>query len=333
MIAAPQIEVATLADLEALAHLRSELGWHRSDPLLKGVLNWDRGRIFVVRAGELIPARGAATRELAATTSAIAAGPVGVIGNVAVRPEFRRRGLGGLLMSHALEWQRAQGVRANWLDATPAGRPLYRKLGFVDQTVSWYTHAPLRDLRLDRLAALADGFSVERAAATAIQRIAAIDLEAFGGDRLGLLHTLAAEESGALYIAYAGSDDDNDARRPLGYALTRRVEPPDAGLRLGPLVATNDAVAAALTHAIVTADRERFPAQFASGASFLTVGGGNEPAVRAFFDYVGATTVDDDLVMRLTMGDASGQSGATGDPGPHGTGRPSVYCWIAPMLF
>lgn len=330
MIAATDIQVATLADLDALARLRAELGWHRSDPLLRGVINWDGGRIFVLRAGALIPARGATAQEPAATTSAIAAGPIGVIGNVAVRPEFQRRGLGRLLMTHALEWQRAQGVHSVWLDATPAGRPLYRQLGFTDMSTSWYVHAPLRDIRLDRLAALASQYTARPADLQAMESLAALDAEAFGGNRMGLLRALASQVECALYIATASADGDH---RPLGYALTRRTEQPGKGIRLGPMVAPNDAVAAALALAVVSAEKRQFPDDVASGASHLTVGGGSAPTARTFLDSIGATTVDDDLVMRLTMRADGEPKSASSETPEHAEGRPSVYCWISPMLF
>ncbi len=332
MIAATDIQVAALADLEALARLRAELGWHRSDPLLKSVMMWEGGRIFVLRAGALIPAHGATAQEPAATTSAIAAGPIGVIGNVAVRPEFQRRGLGKLLMRHALDWQRSVGVRSVWLDATPAGRPLYRQLGFTDITASWYVHAPLRNIHLDRLAALAGPYTAATAGPDALGALAALDLEAFGGDRMGLLRALAGQAECALYVAPAS---DGDARRPLGYALTRRTEPPGEGIRLGPMVAPNDAVAAALTLAVINAERSHFPDDVASGASHLTVGGGSAPTARSFLDHIGATTVDDDLVMRLIMrDDAEATSGnAQREPVQREMEGPDVYCWISPMLF
>lgn len=332
MIAATDIQVATLPDLDALARLRAELGWHRSDPLLRGVMTWDGGRIFVLRAGALIPAHGATAHEPAATTSAIAAGPIGVIGNVAVRPEFQRRGLGRLLMTHALDWQRSQGVRSVWLDATPSGRPLYRQLGFTDISPSWYVHAPLRNIRLERLAALADGYAATQAPPAELPSIAALDGEAFGGDRMGLLRALLSQAECALYVATAS---DGAARTPLGYALTRRTEQPGKGIRLGPMVAPHDAVAAALTLAVVAAELRHFPDDVASGASHLTVGGGSAPTARTFLDSIGATTVDDDLVMRLIMRadeaatDHSAQN-ATIDRATHG---PNVYCWISPMLF
>ncbi len=331
MIAAPQIDVATLEDLDALARLRAEIGWHRSDPLLRGVLSWEGGRIFIVRAGSLMAARGAEAHEPVATTSAIAAGHLGVIGNVSVRPELQRRGLGRLLTTHALAWQRAQGVRSVWLDATPAGRPLYRQLGFTDIATSWYVHAPLRNLRLERLAALAGPHTATSESQDALDDIAELDREAFGGDRLGLLRALASQSACALYIARAGA-----GQRAVGYALTRRSEEPGKGIRLGPLVAPDHSVAAALTLAGVVAELRRFPDEVASGASYLTVGGGAAPAARAFFDEIGAATVDDDLVMRLSMAHDAATPVRYDDhtaPMGHEKGKPSVYCWISPMLF
>lgn len=333
MIAAPQIQVATLADLDALARLRAEIGWHRSDPLLRGVLAWEGGRIFVVRAGSLVAVRGAEAQEPVATTSALAAGPLGVIGNVSVRPEFQRRGLGRLLTTHALAWQRERGVRSVWLDATPAGRPLYRQLGFTDIATSWYVHTPLRNLRMERLAALAGPCAVTIEPPEALDDVAALDREAFGGDRLGLLRALASQSACALYIA---RDGDGAGQRPLGYALTRRSEEPGKGIRLGPLVAPDDSVAAALTLAATAAELRRFPEEVASGASYLTVGGGAAPAARTFFDEIGAATVDDDLVMRLSMANEVAAPVIYDDhtaPMGREKGKPSVYCWISPMLF
>jgi GNAT superfamily N-acetyltransferase len=329
VIAAPHIEPATPADIEALARLRVEMGWLRSDPLLHGVLAWEGGRVFIVRARSLgVTADGIADLPVA-SAGAIVAGPVGVIGNVTVRPEFQRRGLGGLLTAHAIAWQRAQGARAVWLDATPAGRPLYRRLGFEDVAVSWDAHAPLRDLRLERLASLAGSISAAKAPAEALASVAALDLTAFGGDRTGLLRALLAQQDRyALYIAHDAHDAHDATRRPLGFALTRRLEQPWQGTRLGPLIAPDDRVAAALTLAAARTERRRLPAEFAQGSAYITVGCGDAPDIRAYFDSIGLPTEDDDLVMRLTLADDED------DPPPaQQEGQPHVYSWTAPMVF
>jgi GNAT superfamily N-acetyltransferase len=54
----------------------------------------------------------------------------GNILNVYTQPEHRRRGLARMLMQTALEWCRANGIRAVILHASPEGRTLYESLGF-----------------------------------------------------------------------------------------------------------------------------------------------------------------------------------------------------------
>src|SRR5260370_13144230 len=58
-------------------------------------------------------------------------GTVGWIAMVLVEPDWRGRGIGKALMSHALSFLDAQGVLSVRLDATALGKPLYEKLGFV----------------------------------------------------------------------------------------------------------------------------------------------------------------------------------------------------------
>jgi len=63
--------------------------------------------------------------------SAVAAGDCGWIGNLIVPEQKRGRGYGKRLFSHALKRLTAQGCRSLWLTASPQGRPLYEKHGFV----------------------------------------------------------------------------------------------------------------------------------------------------------------------------------------------------------
>jgi GNAT superfamily N-acetyltransferase len=54
----------------------------------------------------------------------------GNILNVYTHPEHRRSGLARVLMRAALDWCRANGIRAVILHASDQGRPLYESLGF-----------------------------------------------------------------------------------------------------------------------------------------------------------------------------------------------------------
>ena len=72
---------------------------------------------------------------LAATTTAMLyKQKLAWIGMVLTYPGYRRRGFGRTLMQHALAVLAERGVEWIKLDATDMGSPLYRDLGFVDET-------------------------------------------------------------------------------------------------------------------------------------------------------------------------------------------------------
>jgi len=79
----------------------------------------------------------------AGTAHGISLGDTGWLGNVAVRPDVQRRGIGTAVTRAAVDWMREQGARTVLLLATPAGRPVYERLGFVvdGEPVDKYTIA------------------------------------------------------------------------------------------------------------------------------------------------------------------------------------------------
>ena len=324
VIGAPLIEVATSADIETLGRLRHSMDWSRSVDLLGAIQPWRGGRIFIIRERELSAATGETGARPAVVTVATAAPPVGVIGSVMVRPEFQRGGLGRVIMEHALAWLEGEGVRHIYLDATPAGRPLYRRLGFVDVASSWYTITPQPSIDLDALRSLAKrggAACVIQAGADELPRIASVDRLAFGGDRLPLLDHLARIAGHKLLIAESADGV------PLGYLMTRPPEPPLEGVRIGPLVASDDATTAALL--LATLEREGPPEGRILSA---TIAGDNSRAL-ALFDTIGAAPVEDDLIMRLDLPAAPGDAAPLTENAPEGGERPRVYCWLAPMVF
>ncbi|MEV4756743.1 GNAT family N-acetyltransferase [Micromonospora sp. NPDC049559] len=63
--------------------------------------------------------------------------PSGLIGhvfNVVTDPDHRRRGYSRACMEALLDWYRRRGVTRIELNASPAGEPLYRSLGFTPRT-------------------------------------------------------------------------------------------------------------------------------------------------------------------------------------------------------
>ena len=102
---------------------------------------------------------------LAGTVTLLRYGHVGFVGCMAVDQAHRSRGVGRRLLEHAHAAGRRAGITTFLLEATAVGRPLYDKLGYVDEYETWNVARPatapvsastaLHDLGADRAAILA----------------------------------------------------------------------------------------------------------------------------------------------------------------------------------
>ncbi len=57
----------------------------------------------------------------------------GYVTNVYTAPEHRRKGLSKMLLTELLNDAKKRGIKKLWLGASKDGRPLYEKLGFIQQ--------------------------------------------------------------------------------------------------------------------------------------------------------------------------------------------------------
>lgn len=329
MITSPRIDIATVADIAELTALRiQQEWWERGERLLRALLTWDGGRIFIVRAGAIDSPLDEQTTPTTpiAVVGALAAGPMGVIGNVVVRADYQRRGLARRLMGAALDWQREQGVRSVWLDATMDGRSLYRGVGFVDCEPSYYAKTSINTLKRGWLRTNAGALRAYLATPDAIARATTLDIAGFGGDRLPLLEGVLHEPETWLYLV------EDDTGGVVGYLIARTLESPLVGIRAGSWVARNDAAAAALLVALSAEDApwRAAVAQASNQAEqpllFISPPGDN-PAALTLLRNAGVDITLDDLMMRRDFPDASG----TIHPAKRHVGW--VYAWLAPMVF
>lgn len=328
MLATPQIETATTADIPALVQLRLDQGWHRQDALLEALQSSPRGRMLIVREAAVRPDSTVSAR-LIATTGVLAAPPVGVVGNVIVRTGFRGMGLGRGVMMAALEWLYARGVRTVLLDATDEGRPLYEKLGFVAREYSWFGHAAASALHRDLLREHAADIRASLHAPTDMAELAALDRAAFGGDRLSFLESMLAMPHTWLYIA------EDEGGGHAGYALARCLEAPPESVRVGPVVATSDQAAAALLSAILADDA---PWRALAGDAAPTTQvfcslPGTTPHALKLFESAGGQLALDDMIMQLDFNDDGSVATPAAPPRPVGTHPEWLYGWVAPMVF
>jgi tRNA(Met) C34 N-acetyltransferase TmcA len=155
----------------------------------------------------------------------------GWISMVLVHPDVRRMGIGTRLMQFALE--RLAACAGIGLDATPAGRPLYRKLGFEDACI-------VKRLVCPRLEAMpGDGPAPARATADDLAAIVRLDAQAFGASREALARAMLCRAPGGAWTL------DVDGRL-AGFSLGR----PGANYdQIGPVVAASVGDAMALVAA------------------------------------------------------------------------------------
>ena len=166
------------------------------------------------------------------------------IGMVLVNENCRGAGVGRQLMEKVIQHIRAQNIPKIGLDATPAGRFLYQKLGFTDA------------LSLERWSGLASApvrqptSSIRPIHESDWPGILKFDLEATGFDRNRVLRRLCADGNHAQSAILM----DRDRGQILAYGFSR------AGARagyLGPIVATQPETGADILQYLL----EKFPAQ------------------------------------------------------------------------
>ncbi len=106
------------------------------------------------------------------------------VGLMAVHPASQNQGIGRALMEYLLAWLERRGVPLVKLDASPAGQPLYEKLGFmaVDQVMifQWLDHHPISG----------QSPQVYPLSPDVLDDLAESDTQAFGTDRTRLLRAL-----------------------------------------------------------------------------------------------------------------------------------------------
>jgi GNAT superfamily N-acetyltransferase len=201
------------ADLPAAEALVSEAGWNQV------IADWEIFRAL----GTVHTARDGG--RVVATAATLPYGNFAWISMVLVLPEYRRGGLGTRLLERCVAALDGEG-RVPVLDATPAGRPIYRAMGFED---CWGYH---------RLARQSTAATVSPNVSTRVRPITdadwsalcAYDAAAFGTDRSPLLQRLRGRLPAAELIAEQNG-------RIMGFMLGRNGR---SASQVGPLIAEDD---------------------------------------------------------------------------------------------
>jgi GNAT superfamily N-acetyltransferase len=208
--------------LDDACALVREAGWNQL------AADWnvfiDHGRVYALET----PAD-----RIVATTATLPYDRFAWISMVLVTSAYRRRGLATLLMRRAMQELAASNL-VPILDATPDGRAVYRKLGFVD---SWRFHRLLRrEAHSTQAPVVPAAIAIRPITDRDWPALAAYDGAAFGAERGGVLSSLRGRLPPAELLAERGG-------RIAGFLLGRDGR---LAAQLGPLIADDDTIAQAL---------------------------------------------------------------------------------------
>ena len=203
-------------DIPEAMRLKDEAGWNQT------ALDWRR---FISSNAEGCFAAEIDGRLIGTSTTIIYEGKLAWIGMVIVDPAFPGKGIGTALLKRAIDYLDSRKVSCMKLDATPQGRPLYEKFGFVAEygIERWMLKRPANE-------SIAGIFPVK------LEDVLRLDRDVFGADRSGLLRSLAESDPEFLLVA-------KDESGIAGYTFGRRGSRAD---QLGPWMARNEDVGAIL---------------------------------------------------------------------------------------
>jgi ribosomal protein S18 acetylase RimI-like enzyme len=170
----------TESDLPFADSLRATAGWNQT------ITDWQRFLALSPRGCLHAECEG---RPVATAVTVAYGTELGWIGMMLVHPDFRRRGIARVLMDHSIEILRSAGVKSIKLDATPAGRDVYLRIGFKDE----YTLT-----RYEGAGTPSQNTKIRRAADDDLPKILALDQAATGAPRENLLRRLLSGASRAV---------------------------------------------------------------------------------------------------------------------------------------
>ncbi|MGB0630348.1 MAG: GNAT family N-acetyltransferase [Alphaproteobacteria bacterium] len=207
--------------------LSTEIGWNQTEADWSYMLENGDGVGLTDGNGKLV-----------ASAMALPYGGFGWVCMVLVATDWRRKGLATDLMNDVIERLTAKGIVPG-LDATPDGREVYRRIGFLDV----YGLERLVAKRADLTAETPDGVELRPLTDADMAAVAQFDAPIFAGDRTALLQHLRDREPARALGAWRNGE-------MTGFSLARDGR---TWTQIGPVVAEDAETAMALIAAAARA--------------------------------------------------------------------------------
>jgi GNAT superfamily N-acetyltransferase len=224
----PSYRLLKTSDIPGAQRLREIAKWNQTDRDWQNLLAFEPQGCFAAEMDGRVVGTATTTRYKPASGPA----SFGWVGMVLVDPEYRRHGIGSTLLKRCIAYLQESGVETVKLDATPMGKLVYEKIGFV------------AEYELERWEGAAQVPSEARGSAVAVEAlnermlnaVLAYDGPVFGADRGAILRAWSEAWPEMAIVARSGE-------LLCGYALARRG---GNFQQIGPIVADSPAVAEAL---------------------------------------------------------------------------------------
>jgi GNAT superfamily N-acetyltransferase len=207
-----RIRPMTEGDVPLGMRLKAQAGWNQTEADWRRFLWLQPDGCFVAELD------GTAV----GTSAAFVFGRVGWVAVVLVDEGLRGRGVGTALTRHALAFLDGKGIPSARLDATPLGRPIYEKLGFVAEYRLARYAGVLRPMR--------GGLGVEALRRADLEEISCLDETVTRADRRRLLERLFDEYADSFRMAKCDGT-------LIGFLASR---PGAIAAQIGPCLATNE---------------------------------------------------------------------------------------------
>jgi GNAT superfamily N-acetyltransferase len=232
------IRAMTPADLDFAMEVKRAAGWNQTEADWLAHLALDPDGCLVAE----LEGRPAGTAVLADYD-----GRFGWIAMVLVHPEHRRRGAGTALVRAARDRARDRGLGQVRLDASPAGREVYLRLGFAEQyELTRYRRPADEVIVAPRARADLGRYRATRVDASEDGPVAAVldwDAERFGTHRGRVLRELLTRPGSRMFHVHRDG-------ALAGFVITRLGE---QAVQLGPWLAVDDGAAEVLLRAALAA--------------------------------------------------------------------------------
>ena len=210
-----------LSDMKELMRLKNAESWNQTENDWRLLIQYKNSINLVAETDNTI---------IGTVTAINYANTVAWIGMMLVDKIHRGKGISKILLNETIE--KLKDCRSIKLDATPAGWPVYKKLGFIDE----YSLCRMTCPSVLKPSLIEVNVKTEQLTEKDIPEVAKLDKQVFGADRTELIYYLHTNSPSLAFLT-------RENNKITGFSLGRKGQ---SFTQVGPVYASSDNEAKAL---------------------------------------------------------------------------------------